>query len=365
MKKLYIFLSTILVAVGVALTYYFFEYAVSESTTYIWDTLLRTGSYRILVIPTCVILSLIFFGLQHYFDPRSERHESQGLGEAPAPTLVNFIKVMGIGFFSLVAGASLGPEAILVPASLLVGALVGKKLFKQDASAVNLLAMVGFVALFAAFFNSFLMGLLGLLIVKKEMKIQLGVLQVLLAVVASLVTVVVLGLLSSPAYVAVPAHTWNISLVGTVAVIGLFGAGYATTYALYGMHGLGRKTYNLVAKQSWWLRALMAAGGLSILYLLGGTLVQFTGDDSIAPMLQRSASLGLVGLAWIFLIKLLAIGWSKAFNYRGGLIFPSIFVASVLVAIAQLYTQDIGFMVGLIAVLAGLFVANIKVKILF
>lgn len=365
MKKLYIFLSAILVALGVALTYYFFEYAVRESITYIWDTLLRTDSYRIVVIPVCIILSLVFFGLQHYFDPKSERHQSQGLGEAPAPTVVNFIKVIGIGFFSLVAGASLGPEAILVPASLLVGALIGKKLFKRDASTVNLLSMVGFVALFAAFFNSFLMGLLGLLIIKKEMKIKLDIVHILIAALASLVTVVALGLLSSPAYVATPAHTWSISLVGLVAVIGLFAAGYATTYALHGTHKLGMKVYNMLAKRNWWMHALIAASGLSALYLLGGTLVQFTGNDSIIPMLQQSASLGLIGLAWILLIKLLAIGWSKAFNYRGGLIFPSIFVASILVAIAQLYTQDFGFMIGLVAVIAGLFVADMKVKILF
>jgi H+/Cl- antiporter ClcA len=82
-------------------------------------------------------------------------------------------------------------------------------------------------------------------------------------------------------------------------------------------------------------------------------------------MLKQSTTLGIIGLAGILIIKILVIGWSKAMGYRGGLIFPSIFVASVLVAIVQLYTKDVGFVVGLIVVMGGAVTANTKLKILF
>ena len=88
--------------------------------------------------------------------------------------------------------------------------------------------------------------------------------------------------------------------------------------------------------EQWWLRGLVAASGLSALYLLGGPLVEFTGNKSIVPMLNQAASLGAIGLIWLVVIKTATISWSKAMGYRGGLIFPTVFIASTLVAIAQL-----------------------------
>lgn len=364
-KKLYILLATIVVAVAVALTYYYFEYAVHHSITYIWDTWLNTGTQRLLIIPLCLAVSLMFFKLQHYFDPDSEHHQSHGLGEAPSPTVANFIKVLGIGFFSLVAGASLGPEAILVPACLVIGAYAGTKLFKADKQMVGLLSMVGFVALFAAFFNSFIAGMLGLLLVSKKVKVKLDPALVIIAAVASLVTVGVLHLLSSKAYVTLPPASYKFPLLGVVLVVILFAGGYATTYGLLGVNKLAQPLHKAVASRPWWARATVAAIGLSILYLLGGPLVEFTGNESIVPMLHQSASLGVLGLIWIFIIKLFAIGWSKTIGYRGGLVFPSVFVASVLVAISHLFTQDIGFTLGLVAVMAGILVSDRKLDILF
>jgi len=48
-----------------------------------------------------------------------------------------------------------------------------------------------------------------------------------------------------------------------------------------------------------------------------------------------------------------------------GLVFPSVFSASVLVAIAQTAVTDLSFTVGLIAALVGILAANAKTKTLF
>ncbi len=364
-KKLLLLLSIVVVAVGVALTYFYFEYAVRHSIDYIWDSLLNTDLHRALVVPTCILLSLVFFGIQHYIDQASEKQESHGLGEAPNPTILNFMKVLGIGFFSLVAGASLGPEAILVPASLIIGGYIGTKLFKSESQIAKLLSMVGFVALFAAFFNSFIAGMLGLLLVTKQVKIKLNAALVIIAALASVVTILVLKLLSSSPYAKLPPHHWQITVSSVLVMVGLFAGGYAITYLLNGTHQLFEGVRKLFTERNWLIRALLASAGLSLLYLLGGTLVEFTGNESIVPMLQKAASLGVVGLLWILVIKILAIAWSKTLGYRGGLVFPSIFVASVLVAIAQMYVQQTSFILGLIAVMAGILIANNKVKILF
>ena len=365
MKRFLVFISIILVAILVAITYHYFESAVHHSIHQVWDVWFDAASERLLVIPVCVVLSLAFFGLQHYLDPESEQHEAEGLGEAPSPTILNFAKVLFIGFFSLVAGASLGPEAILVPACLIIGGYVGTKLFKGDKQAIGILTMVGFVSLFAAFFDSFIAGLFGLLLVTKQTGVKIKPPLIIIAAIASEITVLALGVLEGSAYTELPANHWKISVVGLLAVAGLVVAGYATTYFLNSVHASFEKIHSNLKTKTWIIRAFVAAGGLSILYLLGGTLVEFTGNQSIQPMLAQAADLGVIGLLSIFVIKILAIGWSKALGYRGGLVFPSVFAASVLVAIAQTAVHDLSFTIGLIAALFGILAANAKTKTLF
>jgi H+/Cl- antiporter ClcA len=93
-------------------------------------------------------------------------------------------------------------------------------------------------------------------------------------------------------------------------------------------------------------------------------LVEFTGNKSIMPMLQQASSLGLSGLVWIVVVKVAAISWSKAVGYRGGMIFPIIFIAAVLVAIVQLYVPGFNFIYGLIAAIIGALVANRRTHVL-
>ncbi len=44
--------------------------------------------------------------------------------DVPKATISSYVKVLGIGFMSLVAGASPGPEAVLVPACVLIGSIL-------------------------------------------------------------------------------------------------------------------------------------------------------------------------------------------------------------------------------------------------
>ncbi|HVX48083.1 MAG TPA: chloride channel protein [Candidatus Saccharimonadales bacterium] len=365
MKRLWLLVATGFVGVIVALVYCYFEAAVHHGINLVWADWLDTGAHRWLVVPICLVVSLVFFGLQHYLDSSSEHNESHGLGEAPKPTLTNFAKVLFLGFWSLVAGASLGPEAILVPACMIAGGYIGAKAFKHDGRGVKILGAAGFIALMAAFFHSFIAGMLGLLLIKKQTKAPLNIFTVLVAVVASWATVYILGLLSSPAFVSTPSSGWHFNTHSLLALAILVVAGYAVTYGLGASHGLITRLHQRIAGSQWWLRSLAAAAGLSALYLLGGTLVEFTGNKSIVPMLKQAASLGVAGLLWITVVKIVAISWSKAMGYRGGLIFPTVFVASVLVAIAKLHVPELNFIYGLIAVLVGVFAAERRVKILF
>lgn len=365
MKLIKYIFSTIVVSIGVALTYFIFEWAVRVSTNFIWLDLFQTDSMRWVILPLCLVLSLVFFGAQHILDPASERIETHGLGEPPAFTPRAYIEVLFIGFLSLIAGASLGPEAILVPASLIVGGYVGSKFFRKNQTVNNLLAMVGFVALFAAFFHSFVAGLIGLALVMKEKNIKLTPPLVAFAALASLTTVAVLAVLPSRPFVQLPSSGWAFNINTILAMIGLLIIGYGVTFGIKTAHTASLAVRRFVVRRSWWEQAILAAAGLSVLYWLGGPLVQFTGNESISPMLQQASGLGFIGLAWILAVKMVAIGWSKASRYRGGMVFPTILVASILVAIVQLAMPDVNFIYGLLAVLTGVIVADQKAQFLF
>lgn len=364
MKKVGIALSAILVGVGVAITYHIFENVVHGSIDLIWYNWLNTDAARWLLIPTCVVIALLFFGIQHWLDPASEKQEEEGLGDIPALSVANYLKVLAIGFFSLVAGASLGPEAILVPASLILGGYIGQRIFGKDKDSIKLLTAAGFMALFTAFFSSFAVGILSVLLAAGQLKLKLTGWLIIIAVIASGSSLATLNLLEGNAYVQLPAINWRPSFESLLLSVLLVGAGYVSIYAMALLHNGFKAFKKSIGNVGWIAAGLIAGLGLAALYLLGGPLVEFTGNKSIVPMFEQATNLGVWGLLWVLVVKLAAIAWSKALGYRGGMIFPTIFVASVLVAIVQQYVHDFNFIYGLIAVLIGAGVANKASRIL-
>ena len=367
MQRAKLLLSCALVGVFVAVTYFVFEAVVRNSIHYLWDTVFDTENARLMVIPLCLSLSLLFFGLQHYLDPKSEHHESHGLGgEAFTPSLKTIGVILLLGFFSLVAGASLGPEAVLVPASMVIGSYVGVKLFRKDQHAVKALAAAGIMALMAAFFHSFLVGVLSVLLVTKQAKIKVTPPLLLVSVVASASAYFTLRVIDpSNSYFHFPPFSWKVAIIDIVAGVFLVVAGYGTTFALKYLHNFVRLVRIRSNSNTWWKLAIFASVGLSGLYLLGGTLVEFTGNESIMPLISRATSLGALGVFGVLIIKLCVIAWSKAMGYRGGLVFPMIFVASSLTVLSQFAFKDASFGTGLIAALVGILAAERKAKILF
>lgn len=363
MKKAGLLLATAVVGVGVAITYYLFEGAVHHSISYVWDTLLNTSERRLLVLPLCLILTLAYFFAQHVLDTKSETKEQKGLGETPDFTVNNFLKILFIGFLSLVAGASLGPEAVLVPASMVLGGYLGTKLLKEKQQEVKLLTGAGFVALFTAFFSSFFVGLISIFLVTKQAKTKLTAGLLVMAAVASAASYYTLQLFDSKAYVTLPHYSWKLSFTTAFISILLVVVGYAAVYGISFAHDTFERVRKMFSSQ-WFVRGFVAAAGLSALYLAGGPLVEFTGNESIVPMAAQAAELGTLGLLWLAVIKIGAIGWSKALGYRGGMIFPTIFLASVLIAIVELHVHDYNYIYGLICVLIGAFAANRKTGIL-
>ncbi|HET6924576.1 MAG TPA: hypothetical protein VFH39_01985, partial [Candidatus Saccharimonadales bacterium] len=285
----------VVAGVGAALTYHLYENAVHQSITLVWYDWFDTNVHRWLVLPLTLVLTLMFFGLQHYLDPKSETHEEQGLGEMPAPSVWHYVRVLLIGYFSLLAGAVLGPEAILVPACTLLGAYVGSRAF-ADQRITRLLAAAGFMALFTAFFDSFLVGVLSMALVMKQARVRFEPVLLLTAVVASASSYVTLQLVEGHALARLPAYSWVLSFKDVLLCLVLVIAGYGMTAGIAGAHQVFGRIGRIARGTNWWWHALVAAAGIAALYLIGGNLVEFTGNASIVPMFKQAAHLGFAGL---------------------------------------------------------------------
>jgi H+/Cl- antiporter ClcA len=299
-------------------------------------------------------------------DPNSEKHESHGIGGPMiTPTLQKFATILLIGYFSLIGGASLGPEAVLVPACTIIGAYAGFKLFKKSELAGKALAAAGIMALMTAFFHSFIIGILSVFLVTKISKTKLTPQLLIIAVISSVTSYLVLNIIDPEhRYFNFPTFSWKVAAIDLLIAAVLLVAGFVATFALKYVHAALVRARGVVKITKWFYIASFAGIILGLLYILGGPLVEFTGNQSIAPLISQAPSLGFRGLLIILAVKLLVIGWSKGMGYRGGLIFPMIFIASVLVAIAQLAVHDMNFGVGMIAAITGILIGESKAHIL-
>jgi H+/Cl- antiporter ClcA len=84
------------------------------------------------------------------------------------------------------------------------------------------------------------------------------------------------------------------------------------------------------ARLPWWVAALAFGAVLGGLYLAGGESVQFSGAEGTGILVSDAPDLGWLALAGILVCKLAVAAWSLGTGYRGGLVFPSVFVGVAL-----------------------------------
>ena len=348
-------IDSIVIGLLVGAVYFIFEHAVAKSLDFFWDDLLDTDNDRLLIFPIILVMSGFFFYTKHRFlmsgkkeiDP--EKH--------PTESMLGIVLV--VGFFSLSAGVSLGPEAVLIPACLIVGSFVAKKLGSKD---ITTYAYIGFIALFAAFFSSVIAGVLGIYLAMQ--KTTLKPLEIIGGLVASVATVIFLNIFEKDNFFNFPEHEWEITLPAVLGILALLGFGFLTVKLLAVLRSYLGKAFRRERKLVWYKQAFIASAGLAVLYLAGGTLVQFTGNESIIPLVSDS-SYTLLGLVWLFIIKVLAIAWSREAGYMGGMIFPMVFVATIVVTITQEFATSLTLIVGIVAFMVGAMHANRKDHTLF
>ncbi len=244
---------------------------------------------------------------------------------------------------------------------MIVGQLIARKTAQPTAGAA-LLAGAGFVALFVAFFSSLFGALLGIYLLIKTQGIKLTFPVASAFAVAALSAYAELQLLERH-YFAFPSYDFHVSMQTVFWMVVLATAGYLVNRMLRvlvdSFHGV-----HAVNAHDWRRLALVASVGLSLIYILGGPQVQFTGNEAIAPVYNHAAELGLTSLLVIMLAKILAIAWSHAMGFRGGLVFPVLLVAAAASGIASLYVSDLNPLACLLIFVVGVLAADRRTKVI-
>lgn len=351
-------LSALAVAVGVVdgIVFLVFEWVVKHGTDWLWNDLVDSDDVRWRVVPLALVLSVVLSALLRRCDqPRLAPPHVDPLGAAEdpdvsPPSAAAVGTILAVGAASLLAGASLDPEAPLLATATALGAWAAARAGVGAESDVLVLASAG--ALLVAFFGSLISLAIPLLILRRQSaRPPAGALIAIVA--AGLTTWLTVWLLQGNhhGYGTVPSATVQAHDYAMAIVLGLVAVAIGTLLRWF-ITRLTLVTERIRDATPWWLTATIFGAVLGALYLLGGQTVQFSGSEGSAMLLSGEVQYGAWALAGIALAKLAATSWSVTAGYRGGLVFPSVFAGvavSLLTADALPGVAGPGVLLGCIA----------------
>lgn len=261
---------------------------------------------------------------------------------------------------SLVAGASLGPEAPLADACGGIGTWAADKL-KLDEKETRTLGYGGLSGMLAAFItNPFGGALLSLESAQGAVGgAQIYIWSLLPSLLASAVATIVFVTLSGSFFDSLysfPAYTPRLRDLLVAIPLSLIGglAGLLFFQMFRGLRRLMRPLNNRLV-----LRGLLGGLGMGVIGALL-PLTLFSGEDQTIELIQQAGRLGIGMLVLLALGKLLATALLLATGWKGGYIFPIMFAGVALGMACEIVFPDVAVAVNVAAVLSGALVAALR-----
>lgn len=361
-----------------------FEFVVIEGTEWLWDELLHADQNRWAAILLAVVGSILLSAAFRLTGQTRITHQTSDVGEygsekTKPPTLGDIGAVLLIGAGSLLFGASLGPEASLMAFAASLGLLVAAS-FKLTSS--GLLKAISIGALLIAFTGSILPAVFPFILLLQKAKPEIkklplrdpkalaslmsrkrhviidGLIDVVLPVLLASGTAFFVMWLMDPSIAGYGSVSVSqpIKLVdfGLAVVAGVL-ATFAGTLLKQAISYFGRLAKWMDKTWPWPVSASMFGLGIGLLYVIGGQSVQFSGSIGSKLLLEQAPTLGLFALLGLLAVKLLVTAWSLATGYRGGLVFPTIYMGIAIAYILFHLTgaTDPGVLIGAVAGVFG------------
>lgn len=322
------------VAMGIIVGFLYlgFEWLVNNGSNWLWNDLVQSDTYRWRVIPLAIVMSIALTGTIVALGKKRVLKPSSGLldelSEIKKTSIKDITIVLIIGALSLIAGASLGPEASLVAASMGTAAWLSGRLnaLKQPVAFVLSISSIG--ALLAAFFNSLMPVFIPILLLKQKNK--LNAINALIVILSGFSAWSVVHLIKDSAYIQIPvSSSISISNVAIAALLGFLSIAL-TVCIKWTIEKMFPLIHKLNAKLPWLLSASIFGLVLGLLYFIGGQSVQFSGSEGLKLLSENVAQYSAMALLGLILVKLLSTSWSITTGYRGGIVFPSIYMGVAL-----------------------------------
>jgi H+/Cl- antiporter ClcA len=263
-------------------------------------------------------------------------------------------------FFSLIAGASLGPEAPLADACGGLGTMAAEKL-KLDEQETRTMGFGGLSAMLGAFITNPFAG--ALLSLESAIGGASGAMvyfwalfpSLLASAVATVVFVGLTGSFMSPLY-SFPAYVPIVKDLLVAVPFGLVGAIAGVLFTL--MFKWLRKLMQPMKSHVVW-RGLIGGVGMGVIGMLL-PLTLFSGEEQTAELIKQAAEIGFIMLIVLALAKLIVTSLLLATGWKGGYIFPIMFAGVALGMAGHLVFPDTPIAVTVAATMAGALVAALK-----
>ncbi len=259
-------------------------------------------------------------------------------------------------FVSLAAGGSLGPEAPMADACGSVATWTADRL-KMDERSTRSLGFAGIGGMLGAFVTSPFSGaLLGLESARAAISFPWVLFPSLVAAAVSTTTFVLLsGAFFGSLYVF-PDYTPHLTDLLLAVPLGLMGAAAGAAFIL--LFRVLRKLMQPMRKHLI-LRGLL--GGLA-LGIAGAffPLVLFSGEEQTGTLITDAATIGVVTLIVLAVLKLVVTSLLLTTGWKGGYIFPTMFAGVALGLATNLIFPSIPMAVAVAATMAGAMVATMK-----
>ncbi|HSN78343.1 MAG TPA: chloride channel protein [Anaerolineae bacterium] len=347
-----------------ALIFFTFMVLVSQATALIWEQAAATLGIdqRLFTVLVCTLGGLLVGLLVKLFGDHNGIFAELMLefGRTGRFDYRNAPGIVITGFVSLVAGASLGPEAPLADACGGMGTLIADRL-KLDEQETRSMGYSGVSGMIAAMITSPFGGaLLGLESAQGSTSGKQTYFWVLFpSLLASAVATVVFVLLSGSFFETLyqfPAYTPQLADLLYAVPLGLIG-GVAGLLFMLSLKRLQRLFQPM--KQHVVLRGVVGGLGMGIIGALL-PLTLFSGEEGTSDLIAHAAEIGVVMLIVLALFKLFATALLLATGWKGGYIFPIMFASVALGLAVNLLFPAIPVAATVAATMAGALVAALK-----
>ncbi|MBE2220771.1 MAG: chloride channel protein [Anaerolineae bacterium] len=354
----------ILLGVAVAVMTFAFMVIVHQGTALLWETAAEELGLdlRLFTVLVCTFGGLLVGLLVKHFGDHSGifAEVMQEFGKTGRFDYRNAPGIVITALVSLIAGASLGPEAPLADASGGLGTWLADRL-KLNEQETRSVGYSGVSAMLASFITSPIGGpLLGLESAQGGTGGLAMYFWVLFpSMLASAVATVVFVLLSGTFFETLyrfPAYAPRLVDLAFAAPLGFVG-GVTGILFMLSLRRLQQLFQPLKDRLVW--RGVIGGLGMGIIGALL-PLTLFSGESETADLITHAAQIGVVMLIVLAIAKLFATSLLLATGWKGGYIFPIMFASAALgLALNQLF-PGIPVAVAVAATMAGALVAVLK-----